>query len=170
MFLLYLAIFTNPFSPVTHYIDLVFHKTPFQGLYQPNAFDLSIIIPYFGCLLVLSVYGIHRYFLTYVYLKNRQRLPNPPPMFDQLPKVTIQLPMYNERYVVERLLEAVTRIDYPKELLEIQVLDDSTDETTIVASRLASDYARAGSPVVYLHRDHRTGFKAGALEAGLAQA
>ncbi len=167
MFLLYLAIFTNPFSPVTHYIDLVFHKTPFQGLYQPNAFDLSIIIPYFGCLLVLSVYGIHRYFLTYVYLKNRQRLPNPPPMFDQLPKVTIQLPMYNERYVVERLLEAVTRIDYPKELLEIQVLDDSTDETALLCARLVREYQQAGFPISYYHRDNREGFKAGALAQGL---
>jgi len=164
-----LAIFTNPFSPVTHYIGLVFHKTPFQGLYQPNAFDLSIIIPYFGCLVVLSVYGVHRYFLTYVYLKNRRRLAKPPRMFEKLPKVTIQLPMYNERYVVERLLEAVTRIDYPKELLEVQVLDDSTDETALLCARLVSEYQQAGFPISYHHRKNREGFKAGALARGLEQ-
>jgi len=80
------------------------------------------------------------------------------------------LPIYNERYVVERLLEAITRIDYPRELLEIQLLDDSTDETTFVASRLVGEYARNGFPVAYLHRDNREGFKAGALEAGLEKA
>ncbi|HEV2424837.1 MAG TPA: cellulose synthase family protein [Terriglobia bacterium] len=159
-----------PPNPVVHYVQKIFHKDPFSGIYQPNAFDVSILVPYFTILIILSIYGIHRYFLTWTYLRSRKRAPKPPEGFEKLPRVTIQLPIYNERYVVERLLEAVTRIDYPRELLEIQLLDDSTDETRIVASRLVSQYARDGYPVSYLHRNNREGFKAGALEAGLARA
>jgi cellulose synthase/poly-beta-1,6-N-acetylglucosamine synthase-like glycosyltransferase len=155
-------------NPFLRYAQRIFQKDPFQGLYQPNAFDLSILIPYFTILIILSIYGLHRYHLTWIYLKHRQNAPKPPRDFETLPRVTIQLPIYNERYVVERLLEAVTRIEYPRELLEIQLLDDSTDETRIVASRLVSEYARAGVPITYHHRDNRLGFKAGALEAGLA--
>src|SRR5208283_3747940 len=124
-------------------------------------------IPYFTILGILSIYGIHRYFLTYLYLKNKQKAPKPGRQFEQLPRVTIQLPIFNERYVVERLLEAITRIDYPRALLEIQLLDDSTDETRFVASRLVSEYARAGHPISYYHREQREGFKAGALAEGL---
>ncbi|HEV2349718.1 MAG TPA: cellulose synthase family protein [Terriglobia bacterium] len=157
-------------NPVARYFNHLFHKDPFQGLYQPNAFDLSILIPYFTILIILSVFGIHRYHLTYLFRKNRHKAPKPNRYFDQLPRITVQLPIYNERYVVDRLLEAVTRLDYPRELLEIQLLDDSTDETKMVASRLVSEYASAGHPVSYLHRDHREGFKAGALAEGLTKA
>ena len=159
-----------PGNPLLHYVQRIFHKDPFQGLYQPNAFDLSILIPYFTILIILSIYGIHRYHLTWVYLRHRKNAPRPAKDFDTLPRVTVQLPIYNERYVVERLLEAVTRIDYPRDRLEIQLLDDSTDETRIVASRLVSEYARAGFLVSYHHRNHRVGFKAGALAEGLAKA
>jgi len=157
-------------NALLRYAQRIFQKDPFQGLYQPNAFDLSILIPYFTILIILSIYGLHRYHLTWTYLRHRKNAPKPEKDFEALPRVTIQLPIYNERYVVERLLEAVTRIDYPHELLEIQLLDDSTDETRIAASRLVSEYARAGFPVTYHHRDNRQGFKAGALEAGLAAA
>ena len=157
-------------NPVLKYIRTVFRKDPFQGIYQVNAFDLSILIPYFTILIILSIYGIHRYHLTYLYLRNRKRAPRPSGEFEQLPRVTIQLPIYNERYVVGRLLETVTRIDYPRELLEIQVLDDSTDETRMVCSRLVSEYARAGHLITYHHRDHREGFKAGALAEGMKKA
>src|SRR5579863_10202311 len=164
---LFMAAFIVQANPVTRYFNHFFHKDPFQGLYRVNAFDLSILIPYFTILIILSVFGIHRYHLTYLFRKNRHKAPKPGKNFDQLPRVTVQLPIYNERYVVERLLEAVTRLDYPRELLEIQLLDDSTDETAIVCSRLVSEYQRAGFPVTYLHRDNREGFKAGALAAGL---
>ena len=164
------AVFAAPSNLVVRYVNYLFHKNPFQGIYQANAFDLSILIPYFTILIILSIYGIHRYYLTYLYLKNRKKHPKPAGNFEQLPRVTVQLPIYNERYVIERLLDAVTKIDYPKELLEIQVLDDSTDETVMVASRLASEYARAGCPISYHHRQNRKGFKAGALEAGLKEA
>ncbi len=123
------AILVANANPLVRYVQHIFHKDPFRGIYVPNAFDLSILIPYFTILAILSVYGLHRYYLTYLFLKNRQNLPKPLEEFDQLPRVTIQLPIFNERYVVGRLLEAVSRIDYPRELLEIQVLDDSTDET-----------------------------------------
>src|SRR5438874_6023544 len=167
---LLLAGLIAPKNPVVRYILQVFHRDPFRGLYHPNAFDLAILIPYFTILIILSVYGVHRYYLTYLYLKHRRNLPRPRETFERLPRVTVQLPMYNERYVVERLLNAVTRIDYPRELLEIQVLDDSTDETEVVCSRLVSEYARAGHPISYHHRDHREGFKAGALAEGLRAA
>jgi cellulose synthase/poly-beta-1,6-N-acetylglucosamine synthase-like glycosyltransferase len=157
-------------NPLVRYVQHIFRKDPFQGIYVPNAFDLSILIPYFTILVILSIYGLHRYCLTYLYLKNRRHLPKPLKEFGQLPRVTIQLPIFNERYVVERLLEAVTRIDYPRDLLEIQVLDDSTDETRLVASRLVSEYTSAGFPISYQHRTTREGFKAGALAEGLQRA
>jgi cellulose synthase/poly-beta-1,6-N-acetylglucosamine synthase-like glycosyltransferase len=84
--------------------------------------------------------------------------------------VTIQLPLYNERYVVERLLEATAKIDYPRELLQIQVLDDSTDDTHPFTRRLVEDYREAGLPIEYIHRENRHGYKAGALENGLRTA
>jgi cellulose synthase/poly-beta-1,6-N-acetylglucosamine synthase-like glycosyltransferase len=157
-------------NPLLHYAGLLFRKTPFEGLYRPNLFDLSILIPYFGTLVILSVYGIHRYHLTYIYLKNRGRAAKPPEGNHPLPKVTVQLPIFNERYVVERLLECITALDYPRELLEIQVLDDSTDETRFVASQLVAEYARQGFPITYHHRDNRKGYKAGALAEGLKKA
>ncbi len=157
-------------NPVLRYVEKIFQKDPFQGLYRPNAFDLSILIPYFTILIILSLYGIHRYFLTFLYLKNKHKAPKAGCPPQPLPRITVQLPIYNERYVVDRLLESVTRIDYPRELLEIQVLDDSTDETRMVASRLVSEYAQAGYPISYHHRPHREGFKAGALAEGLKSA
>jgi len=88
---------------------------------------------YFFVVIILAVYGWHRYYLVYVYMKHRGREPKATTPLDPMPAVTIQLPLYNEMYVAERLIEAVCRIDYPRELLEIQVLDDSTDETREVA-------------------------------------
>ncbi|MBZ5514760.1 MAG: glycosyltransferase family 2 protein [Acidobacteriia bacterium] len=167
---LYLAILVANANPLVRYVRHIFHKDPFQGIYVPNAFDLTILIPYFTILVILSVYGLHRYYLTYLFLKSRRNLPKPLKEFAQLPRVTVQLPIFNERYVVERLLEAASRLDYPRELLEIQVLDDSTDETRLVASRLVSEYARAGCPMSYHYRTNREGFKAGALAEGLKKA
>jgi cellulose synthase/poly-beta-1,6-N-acetylglucosamine synthase-like glycosyltransferase len=167
---LFIAAIVAPSNPVVRYLYHIFHKDPFRGIYRANAFDLSILIPYFTILIILSVFGIHRYYLTYLFRKNRHKARKPEKQFDALPRVTVQLPIYNERYVVDRLLEAVTRMEYPRELLEIQVLDDSTDETTLVASRLVSEYAAAGHPISCLHRENREGFKAGALAEGLKKA
>jgi cellulose synthase/poly-beta-1,6-N-acetylglucosamine synthase-like glycosyltransferase len=162
-----LGFLLDPANPITHYVYLLFHHDPFRGIYQPNAFDLSIEIPYFLVLTILSVYGVHRYCLTYYYLKNRRKKPRPLKEFEKLPRVTVQLPVYNEQYVVERLIEAAVNLDYPRDLLEIQVLDDSTDDTRLLCARLVSQYAGAGYPIKYLHRENRLGFKAGALAEGL---
>jgi cellulose synthase/poly-beta-1,6-N-acetylglucosamine synthase-like glycosyltransferase len=144
---------------------------PFSGIYRLSAFDWSLLIPYFGILLILSIYGVHRYETIRRYRKYRKNLLRTAPQrFAQLPRVTIQLPLYNERFVVARLLEEVSKIDYPRELLQIQVLDDSTDETHPYTERLCNEYRAAGVPIEYRHRTNRHGFKAGALQAGLETA
>src|SRR5688572_32140192 len=125
---------------------------------------------YFFVLVILAVYGWHRYYLVYLYMKNKDKHPVPAGPMAQLPRVTIQLPIFNEMYVADRLIDAVCRIDYPRELLEIQVLDDSTDETTSVAERAVRRHAAQGIDISYLHRTDRAGYKAGALEAGLKTA
>jgi cellulose synthase/poly-beta-1,6-N-acetylglucosamine synthase-like glycosyltransferase len=149
-----------------HFLD----KT-FQGLYQVNAFDLALLIPYFIVLIILAAYGGHRYWLVYLYYKHKKnKTTEPTARLTDLPRVTVQLPIFNEQYVVERLLDAVCRLEYPREKLDIQLLDDSTDETIEVARALVDRYAALGNPVTYIHRENRHGFKAGALEAGLQTA
>src|ERR1700749_3094664 len=88
---------------------------------------------YFFVLIILAIYGWHRYYLVYLYMRYKDREPKPGPALAPAPTVTIQLPLYNEMYVADRLIDAVCRIDYPRDLLEIQVLDDSTDETQSIA-------------------------------------
>src|SRR5712672_1168268 len=132
--------------------------------------EVFFLATYFLVLLVLSVYGSHRYVMAYLYYKYKGNLPAPRRKFERLPRVTIQLPVFNEMYVVERLIDAVARIDYPRDLLEIQVLDDSTDETQGIARAAVERSRRAGHDITYLHRDHRDGFKAGALQEGLRRA
>ncbi len=150
----------------SHFLD----KT-FQGLYAPNAFDLALLIPYFIVLVLLATYGVHRYTLVYLYYKHRKkRITEPPARFAELPRVTVQLPIFNEQFVIERLLEAVCRLEYPREKLDIQVLDDSTDETVEVARSAVERWAELGYAVTYHHRDNREGFKAGALREGLKTA
>jgi len=129
-----------------------------------------IVGAYFSILALLMVYCLHRYAILFLYFKHKRRLPADFRLPAQLPRVTVQLPIFNEMYVVERLLTAVARFEYPKELLEIQVLDDSTDETTGLAEVMVKKLANDGFDIQYLHRADRTGFKAGALEAGLARA
>src|SRR6266487_2170319 len=96
-------------------------------------------ICYLSVLLGLSAYGIHRYFIVYLFLRNRHREPTPAGQFDELPKVTVQLPIFNEVYVAERLLRSVSDLDYPQDKLQIQVLDDSTDETREITTACANE-------------------------------
>ena len=164
------VLFGAGFAPkgVLPYIRQHFLDKTFQGLYQVNGFDLALLIPYFIVLIILAAYGAHRYWLVYLYYKNKKnKTTDPAGYFDDLPRVTVQLPIYNEQYVVDRLLDAVCKLDYPREKLDIQLLDDSTDETIEVARALVERYAALGHPVHYLHRDNRAGYKAGALEQGL---
>src|SRR5918994_1953579 len=129
--------------------------------------ETLILASYFFVLLILAVYGWHRYYLVYIYMKHKHEQPQPKGAFDELPVVTIQLPLYNEMYVVDRLVDAVCQIDYPRERLEIQVLDDSTDETREIAELAVRRHALHGIDIKYIHREDRTGFKAGALDEGL---
>ena len=156
----------------SHVVD----KT-FQGLYRWNAFDTAMLVPYFIVMVILAFYGVHRYQLVWLYYKNKKNAAKwnePPAHFaeDELPFVTIQLPIFNEQFVIDRLIDACCRLDYPRDRFEIQVLDDSTDETTAVAEQIVRRYADgfAGmdpQPITYIHRTNRYGFKAGALDAGL---
>src|SRR3954471_1535585 len=135
--------------------------------------ETLILVLYFFVLSILAIYGWHRYYLVYLYMKNRDRVPSetlPPPTLEQMPRVTIQLPIYNEMYVADRLIDAVCEMDYPRDLFEIQVLDDSTDETTDIAELAVRRHAARGFDIKYVHRVDRTGYKAGALEAGLRTA
>ncbi len=131
-----------------------------------------VIGTYLAVLLVLAAYGFHRTALISMYYRNRHRRPRPAGRFSELPAVTVQLPLYNEMYVVERLLDAVAGIRYPRDRFQIQVLDDSTDETQEICKRKIADL-RARFPeldVEYIHRTDRSGFKAGALHNGLETA
>ncbi len=157
-----------PQSGLRHYLKMQYADQTFKGLYHWNWFDASMLLPYFAVMIVLSFYGIHRYTMCYQYFKYRRNAkPNPPRQFAELPAVTIQLPIFNEQFVIDRLIDAVCSIEYPREKLEIQVLDDSTDETREVASAIVERYAALGHNIVYIHRSNRIGFKAGALDEGL---
>ncbi|WP_242339597.1 MULTISPECIES: cellulose synthase family protein [Anaeromyxobacter] len=135
-----------------------------------SAIELSVVVAYALLLLLLSVYGSHRYAMAYLYYRHKYRLPSPKGRFEQLPRVTIQLPIFNEMYVTERLIDAVAKMDYPRDLLEIQVLDDSTDETQGIARACVDRHRKTGLDIAYVHRTNRKGFKAGALEHGLTLA
>ncbi len=153
------------------YIRQHFLDTTFKGLYQVNGFDLALLIPYFIILTLLASYGAHRYLLVYLYYKNKKnRTIEPASRFSDLPRITVQLPIFNEQFVIDRLLEAICGLDYPAEKLDIQVLDDSTDETVAVARGLVAHYAAQGFPISYLQRTNREGFKAGALAEGMKTA
>ncbi len=132
--------------------------------------ELAILAAYFFVLSILAFYGWHRYLLVYWYKRYAAHVPGPQPQLDPLPVVTIQLPIFNEMYVVDRLVDAVCRLDYPRHLLEIQVLDDSTDETCDAAALAVRRWQLQGFDIRYLHRSDRTGFKAGALADGMRTA
>ncbi|MCA9254218.1 MAG: glycosyltransferase, partial [Phycisphaerales bacterium] len=127
----------------------------------------AVITLHLATCVLLAIYGVHRYSLVYLYYKYRKNTPKKPGRFETPPFVTIQLPMFNEQYVARRIIEAACRIDYPRDRLEIQVLDDSTDDTVEIARAACEDMCAQGHPVVFMHRDNREGYKAGALEAGL---
>jgi cellulose synthase/poly-beta-1,6-N-acetylglucosamine synthase-like glycosyltransferase len=156
---------------ISQYIRQHFLDTTFKGLYKPNGFDLALLIPYFVVLILLAGYGMHRYTLVYLYYKKKKnKTLGPAETFAELPRVTVQLPIFNEQYVVDRLLQAICRLEYPREKLDIQLLDDSTDETVEVARALVEHYATQGHPITYIHRTNREGYKAGALHEGLKTA
>ena len=163
-----------------HYLHTHYADHTFRGLYRWNLFDTSMLVPYFVVMVILAFYGIHRYQLVWLYYHNKKKAakwnePGARYAEGRLPFVTIQLPIFNEQFVVDRLIDAVCRIEYPRDRFEIQVLDDSTDETVGVAQEIVDRYARgfaglAPQPIVHLHRTNRHGYKAGALDEGLRTA
>lgn len=130
--------------------------------------EAFLLLTYFIALCVLFAYGLHGLVMIYYYHKveaNKKSAPTPP--LTSFPMVTIQLPVFNEMYVVDRLVKAVCDIDYPKERMEIQLLDDSTDETVDVSRNLVEQYAAQGFDIKHIHRTNRQGYKAGALKEAL---
>lgn len=134
---------------------------------------LLFLVLYFAVLLILAIYGSHRYSIVRLYRKHlADGDPTPNHTLDDadLPFITVQLPIFNERYVVQRLIDAAVALDYPHDRLEIQVLDDSTDDTTELARNRVQYWQEKGVPIVLHHRQNRHGYKAGALEAGMHNA
>ncbi|MBL8695664.1 MAG: glycosyltransferase family 2 protein [Planctomycetes bacterium] len=139
-----------------------------------NLFEATLLVLYFGTLVALCGYGLHRSGTLLLFAWHRR---NAPPLVpaesvgvDGLPRVTVQLPIFNERYVAERAIDALAALDYPRDRLQIQILDDSTDDTRALCARAADRWRRRGVDMVHLHRSDRTGFKAGALREGLKSA
>jgi cellulose synthase/poly-beta-1,6-N-acetylglucosamine synthase-like glycosyltransferase len=136
-------------------------------LYRMDTFDSIIVFTYFTILAILSFYGLHRFMMVYLYHKYKDKVIAPSTTFEELPRVTVQIPAYNEMYVIERIINAVCSFNYPNDRLDVQVLDDSTDETRTIARNAVERWYRSGVDIQYIHRHSRIGFKAGALENGL---
>jgi cellulose synthase/poly-beta-1,6-N-acetylglucosamine synthase-like glycosyltransferase len=132
--------------------------------------ETAILTAYMVTLTVLALYGCHRFYLLHLHRRACHRPPRPIRRLERLPRVTVQLPIYNEMYVVDRLIRAACALDYPAERLEIQVLDDSTDETSSVAQATVARMRARGIDIVHLRRGGRQGYKAGALAYGLSRA
>ena len=128
-----------------------------------------ILIAYIICLSILFVFGAHGFVMVYHYYRHRNEVEGDLPLVET-PMVTIQLPLYNEMYVVRRLIDASCAIEYPKDRIEIQVLDDSTDETVDLVASIVREKQAKGFNIVHAHRTNRQGFKAGALKEGLKTA
>ncbi len=132
--------------------------------------DNFVLISYFITLSVLSMFGMYGFVMLYYHRKYGDRKQKSDEELNKNAFVTIQLPIYNELYVVKRLIESVCKIDYPKDKLEIQVLDDSTDETKDIVSEIVAEKQKEGFDIKQIRRENRKGFKAGALKEGLKTA
>jgi cellulose synthase/poly-beta-1,6-N-acetylglucosamine synthase-like glycosyltransferase len=135
-----------------------------------NPVETGILGFYFLCMGLLAIYGFHRLYLVFLYRRHRNDRPLPPAELPGLPVLTVQIPLFNEACVAERIIDAACALDYPSGRLEIQVLDDSTDETAEICRRKVEEQAARGVRIRHIRRESREGFKAGALEAGLRQA
>jgi len=126
-----------------------------------------LLAAYFGCMTLLGIYGLHRLFLVVLYLRSRKDKSRYASEGRPLPPLTVQIPLFNERYVAGRIIDAACALDYPRDRLEIQILDDSTDDTAELCRRKVQEYSSQGFHIRHLYRESRAGFKAGALEEGL---
>jgi len=129
--------------------------------------EQAVLIGYFASLSVLFLFGLHGFVMMFYHRKYGHKNPVPKNDYTENAMVTIQLPLYNEMYVVERLINAVCEIDYPKDRMEIQVLDDSTDETTSIVAKVVEEKLKEGFDISQVRRGTREGYKAGALKEGM---
>jgi len=164
------------FSPfeVSRKVSWMFNWGDFNGKehYWSHFVSKIIIISYFACLVLVFFYSVLQLLLAIAYVKNKKsKTKKESPVYDpnNTPKVTVQLPMFNELYVAERIIETVAAFDYPADKLQIQVLDDSTDETKDVIAAKVAEVAARGINIQHIHRVDRTGYKAGALDAAMDQ-
>jgi cellulose synthase/poly-beta-1,6-N-acetylglucosamine synthase-like glycosyltransferase len=138
------------------------------------AIETVILIIYITSLTILFLFGAHGYTMIYYYMRTFHKRTDDLALEDlhleEYPLVTLQLPMFNERYVSTRLIDCCIRIEYPKDKIEFQVLDDSTDDTTSIISEHIKKYVAQGYDIKLIHRADRTGYKAGALKEGLKTA
>jgi cellulose synthase/poly-beta-1,6-N-acetylglucosamine synthase-like glycosyltransferase len=141
-------------------------------LLPPDWLRWTLSAAYLGLVALIGLYGLHRYHLVWLFRRHRHdgRGPGHEHRYADLPRVTVQLPMFNERAVALRAIDAACKLDYPADRLQIQVLDDSTDGTQHLTARRVAHWRNLGVDIVHHHRTDRTGFKAGALEAGLRTA
>jgi cellulose synthase/poly-beta-1,6-N-acetylglucosamine synthase-like glycosyltransferase len=137
-----------------------------QEIINNPIFTDFVMYLYFISLLILFAFGAHGFVMVYHYMKQRG-LESIQPELTQIPMVTVQLPLFNELYVASRLIDAVCALDYPKDKLEVQVLDDSTDETVELVAKVVAQYKALGFDIKQIHRSDRSGYKAGALKHGL---
>ncbi len=144
----------------------LFHPSLPLGIEGPLVGKL-VIWTYIVLLALLCCYGMHRYLMVFLFYRYKNRAPKPKEQWKDLPHVTVQLPIFNEAYVVERLIDATCAIEYPREKLEIQVLDDSTDDTVEISRQKVDEWKAKGVDIVFIHRTDRTGYKAGALDYGM---
>ncbi len=131
---------------------------------------LTFFIIYCFVISFLVIFGLYRSYILCLYFRCKNMKINPKSSFDELPPVTVQLPVYNEYYVVERLIDYVIALDYPKDKLEIQVLDDSDDNTVDLIREVVADRQSKGFDIKQIRRPNREGYKAGALKYGMEQA
>jgi len=135
--------------------------------------DYVIVVTYVIAIVIMFLYAVAELSLVINYVLAKKRTKTTPKIdLDSLkggyPLVTIQLPVYNELYVMGSLLENIGHLNYPKDKLEIQVLDDSTDESLAITKQYVEKLKAKGFDIEHIHRTNRTGFKAGALKEGLA--
>ena len=136
------------------------------------ALGYIFIIVYVIALLYITIFCLLQFHLLYLYRRKQKSYENKEPDFGsgEIPVVTIQLPIFNEMYVVERLIDNIVEIEYPRDKLEIQILDDSTDETLEISRKKVKEYSELGIDIKLVHRKDRSGYKAGALQYGMQQA
>lgn len=135
-----------------------------------HSLAIAILIGHFSLLFLLSLFGLHRISLIFRWIRHRHKQPKIKQHFTELPKITVQIPLYNERFVAARVVDTIAALDYPYERLQIQILDDSTDTTSDIIARQVAHHRAIGVPIEHVQREIRQGYKAGALADAMTHA